>query len=382
MNKISTGLKFHFSQERNNEYLDTYNFYGYINNGNNFNKKNNNNNFEDRKFNDKENEKEKEKEKIMSNTYTGFYRNNNNNNNNIAKFNNYLNENNNLNNKSPLILNTFNTLNTPKDKASESYKDMFNSMKIIGYEYKRNLMKQNNNNNIINNSNNNINSINNPLLPLESHNLNQNQNNFFDKIKINNFYLNKPKTSYELNRNNNNINKSINQKESDIFCLKNDYNSLKKIGEKYLIVDKYNNNNQNPSNNTYSNNIYLKSKEYSSTTNSNSNWSPKNNVLSLINYGSTEYDIISSNKKRVFEGKNYYIKSYENLNENKLAYKQKSISEICDLNKIAMPNFQKNYSDALKNNPKIFNKTVNLCNSFNNLFGEYKGSISRPFKND
>ena len=58
-------------------------------------------------------------------------------------------------------------------------------------------------------------------------------------------------------------------------------------------------------------------KEFTSTSVSNSNWVPKNNGLSIINYESTDYNIINSKIKRTFEGSSC-IKSLANVDQNKM----------------------------------------------------------------
>jgi hypothetical protein len=389
-------------QEQKNFNKEKTNFNTFYNNNNN--NTNNNTNFEDEKNNENEFEnkihyeyKSKPKKEIqMNKTHLGFLRNNYNynensynnynNDNNIEKFNSYLQENNcntNINNN--------NGNNKPMDIGSQNFRDMFISLQRNGNEYKKIFHKflKNKNQTYIEASENKENKALKKEIVLDEikNNLNKfknntnkntyldNNNNYINHTKTaieqkfqnfeelkNNTY-NKPKTSYDTRRPPFNIN----QKESDIFCVKNDINSLNKIGEKYLFNNNKNNQNSNR-------------REFYSTTTSNSDWYPKNTIISLINYGTTDYDIINSKVKRTFEGNNC-IKDFAKVNENNLARKQKTISEICDLNKIAMPNFQKNYSEAIKNNTKIFNKTVNLCSSFNDLFGEYKGRIPKPFKN-
>ena len=113
------------------------------------------------------------------------------------------------------------------------------------------------------------------------------------------------------------IKRNNNNNDSDIFCLKNNLTSLNKVDEKYIVKKN------------------LKGKEFSSTSGSQSEWCPKNNKISLINYGSTDYNIINSKIKRTLEWKDCII-SLANLDKTNMAHNQKAISETCDLNKIAI----------------------------------------------
>jgi len=151
-------------------------------------------------------------------------------------------------------------------------------------------------------------------------------------------------------------------KDSDIFQVKNNSISLNKIGEKHLFRE-------------YKDYINKKN-NITCTSRSNSEWGPKNNVISLMNHESTNYDFFNPLIKKKFFTKEKVISLANGFNPNKI---QKSISEISDLTRVAYPNFNKDFKKAFENDSTIFRKKMSVCDSFNNLYKEYENLCNKPF---
>lgn len=154
--------------------------------------------------------------------------------------------------------------------------------------------------------------------------------------------------------------KPNNHLESDIFNIKNNQKSVGKIGEKSLLLNR---------------NL----KDYHNSQKSNSEWYPKNiDFKSYVNHHSCEYDIIKPNIVKKIYTRNILV---DEASGNNPAKRQKGLSEFNDLSRIGLPNPNKEYIEAFKNNQKIFLKNENMCNDFLNLYKKYENIIEKPFQN-
>lgn len=273
-------------------------------------------------------------------------------------------------NNSNDIINYHNNLNQNKDGSEP--KSLLASLKTLGLEYKR----------LINDSHTeraeNPHLIPNPKLigreMLKSDIFFQKGFSFKENYKIKN---NLEKFNSNLSESNlinkNFLNNTANNfnspskfdpnkyRDSDIFLLKNNENSIAKIGEKHLLRE--------TSTETIKN-------KFNITSRSNSEWAPKNKIVSLMNHESTNYDIFNAQMKKKFLTKTDIISMANGSNPNKI---QKCISEIIDLTRVGVPNANKEYLKAFENDSTVFRKHGNIGESFFNLHKEYRNICDKPF---
>ena len=212
-------------------------------------------------------------------------------------------------------------------------KDYYKPKNLIYFEYLIKTTSTSNNKN--NNNNNNNNKIDNVSFIFNTNDNNKNNNNNLPLIKKRKLLL----------KNN----------ASDIFNIKpifdkkngNFNNDLKeKSSEKYLFKNIQNNNNKK---------IYI-------TSESNSNWKPKDLGTSYINFTNLKYNLISPGRK-----------INDNLKVKKLN-KVKSISEFKNISKNNYSTFRKDFIENL--NEKFgFKKINNLCYDQCNSIKNYKGIV-------
>ena len=181
------------------------------------------------------------------------------------------------------------------------------------------------------------------------------------------FFVKPPKFNSKFNYFKNFLNNIKNQKSncyynSDIFNIKNDELSLKKIGEKYLF--------QIPQN-----------VKYTSSRESHSEWKSDINGNSINNCSSKEYNILIPNRKNnnLTKEKAYKTLDKLNYNKNNPISKQRSISKFIDLANNIKSNFGKDYMDCYQTNQDCFKKVAEHCSSYGDLFLEYKHLCDRPF---
>jgi hypothetical protein len=181
------------------------------------------------------------------------------------------------------------------------------------------------------------------------------------------FFVKPPKLNSKFNYFKNFLNNIKNQKSncyynSDIFNIKNDELSLKKIGEKYLF--------QIPQN-----------IKYTSSRESHSEWKSDINGNSINNCSSKEYNILIPNRKNnnLTKEKAYKTLDKLNYNKNNPISKQRSISKFIDLANNIKSNFGKDYMDCFQTNQDCFKKVAEHCSSYGDLFLEYKHLCDRPF---
>ena len=146
---------------------------------------------------------------------------------------------------------------------------------------------------------------------------------------------------------------------SDIFALKSNQISHKKTGEKHLLLE----------------NKYEKGGYYPGG-NSNSAWSPKTQIKSLINHNSSGYDIINPCLKNNVHSIKQIDFEVNNINP---FHRQKGLTEFLDLTRNFIPNYNKNFLNAISKDQKLFSKNQNLCANYLNLHGEYKNICDRPY---
>ena len=140
--------------------------------------------------------------------------------------------------------------------------------------------------------------------------------------------------------------------------MKNNEMSLKKIGEKNLFNEKKVEN------------------IYSTSSKSNSEWSPRVTHKSLINHQSCEYDIFNSKIKKKTFTKNIICKEAQGINP---AAFQNPVSGYVDKLRGGVKNVNKEYLKAFEKDEKIFFKKRENCSDFMDLFGQYQNLCDRPF---
>ena len=148
--------------------------------------------------------------------------------------------------------------------------------------------------------------------------------------------------------------------ESDIFNIKNDDISIKKIGEKYLF-------------NAPNSNKYTSSRE------SKSGWENKSSKNISTNFSSKKYNILVPSRKNDLLTKDDIYKLLNQKNCSNPLHKQKGISKYFDLAKNSSSNFGKEYSKCFVSNPNCFKKVPEYCSSFGDLYLQYKDLCDEPF---
>ena len=160
---------------------------------------------------------------------------------------------------------------------------------------------------------------------------------------------------------------------SDIFNLKNDEQNLLKTSENFLFKAK---------------NI----KKYGLTTESDSQWSPKNLIPSFLNSPSMEFNILCPNKKNIGatrdnileelqgkKNKNKEEKKSFNINYLNPIFRQKGLGEFIDITRNGGNNPGRNYIEWYKKYPSCFTKCNETCSTFNNAYKFYKNIVDKPF---
>ena len=149
--------------------------------------------------------------------------------------------------------------------------------------------------------------------------------------------------------------------DSDIFNLKNDEVSIKKIGEKFLF--------NNP-------NLI----KYTSSMKSNSEWKTITNKLTINTCSSKKYNIITPNRKSNILTKDEIFKLKEDKNSAKNPLNKKQvISKYIDFAKNISSNVGQQYMNIYNANPNCFKKVAEFCGSYGDLFLEYKNLVDEPF---
>lgn len=206
-----------------------------------------------------------------------------------------------------------------------------------------------------------------------------NQNPFFNRLpsctlkeiqsKVNNtdiFFINPPRPQAKFNAyaNYKNNLKNINNcyYNSDIFNVKNDDTSLKKIGEKYLFND-------------------LENLKYTTSRESKSEWQGHIDKNSINNCSSENYNIVMPNRKNnnLTKEKIYSTLDEKNNNKHNPLYKPKSVSKYIDLANNSSSNFGKDYMNCYNSSINCFRRVPEHCSSFGDLFLQYKNICDRPF---
>ena len=116
-------------------------------------------------------------------------------------------------------------------------------------------------------------------------------------------------------------------------------------------------------------------KFYGATNSSNSQWSPKNSKLNLVNHTSVPYSIFNVGVKSFTKTKEEISKEYEYSP----ARKQKSLGEFADLIRVFSPNPNKAYIAALERSSTAFHKKSNICSNYQDLHRLYGSLCDKPF---
>ena len=154
-------------------------------------------------------------------------------------------------------------------------------------------------------------------------------------------------------------NASMKYTDSDVFNLKNDAHLLHRSGETYLFK-------QRPS--------LHKSQSFSNTTESKSDWIPKQlNRITFMNHTSVKYNVISPLHKSSSLTKNDIEKTTDNF------YKINSVSEFVDLTHVSAPNLNKQYRQTLHNSKQPFAKENNVGANYQDMHHTYRELFKKSF---
>jgi hypothetical protein len=145
--------------------------------------------------------------------------------------------------------------------------------------------------------------------------------------------------------------------DSDIFLRKDDLFSRAKSGEKYMFkkIDKL----------------------YDTTSKSNSEWIDKNLYNTLLGHSSRQYHILNPGVKHITKTRQEVINEADGL-YNPIC-RQKSLCEFIDLNRVGVPNPNKEFLKAFKTSKNVFGRTSNVCAAYLDIHREYRDLSDRPF---
>ena len=147
--------------------------------------------------------------------------------------------------------------------------------------------------------------------------------------------------------------------DSDVFNLKNDAHLLHRSGETYLFKQ------HTP---------LHKSQSFSNTTESKSDWIPKQlNRITFMNHTSVKYNVISPLHKSNSLTKNDIQKTTDNF------YKINSVSEFVDLTHVSAPNLNKQYRQTLHNSKQPFAKENNIGANYQDMHHTYRDLFTKSF---
>ena len=147
---------------------------------------------------------------------------------------------------------------------------------------------------------------------------------------------------------------------SDIFNIKNDDISVKKIGEKYLFN-------------------FPQNLKYTSARESKSQWEAKFSEKGINNCSSTKYNILIPNRKNSNLSRNEIYNKLTQENITNPLYKQKGVSKYIDLANNSSSNFGKDYMKCYNINSNCFKKIQENCSSYGDLYLHYKNISDAPF---
>ena len=176
-----------------------------------------------------------------------------------------------------------------------------------------------------------------------------------DKSDI--FFLKKDKTeNYQTRHEFNNNRNQTKYMNSDIFMLKNDKDNLDKCGERFLFKKIGN--------------------VYDTSTKSNSEWKDKNMYQNLLGHSSRSYHLLNPDVRNISKTKQEIINEANGYNP---IYRQKSLCEFIDLNRVGVPNPNKVYLNAAKTSRNPFGRNTNICASYYDIHGQYRNLSEKPF---
>lgn len=172
--------------------------------------------------------------------------------------------------------------------------------------------------------------------------------------------------------------KQHNHQTSDIFNLNYEEKNLLKTSEYFLFKTK-------------------PKDYYYLTRESDSMWSPKLSIPTLVNCPSIEYNILSPGKKNLALTKDKVLieienKKMMNAEEKKLdknirqsvnymnpIYRQKGLGEFIDITRNGGNNTGKDFINCYNKNPRCFCKNNETCSTFYNSYLFYKDICNKPF---
>ena len=152
-----------------------------------------------------------------------------------------------------------------------------------------------------------------------------------------------------------------NHMESDIFNIQDNEVSRSKSGERYLFKPN-------------------KIESYTASRESNSNWSPKNTMPTLLNYTSTNWSLLNPANKSNSKTKEEIVNEYklQNVNNNPMK-RQKGFCEFIDLCRVGAPNPNKTYLESMSKTQECFRKRSDICATYDDIHHMYKDICAKPF---
>jgi len=108
---------------------------------------------------------------------------------------------------------------------------------------------------------------------------------------------------------------------------------------------------------------------------SNSEWSPKNSKINLMNHGSVPFSIFNPNMKSFVKTKDEISQDHNGSPANK----QKALCEFIDLARVFAPNPNKEWLNSFQKSDQAFHKNSNICANYQNLHRMYGSLCDKPF---
>lgn len=207
------------------------------------------------------------------------------------------------------------------------------------------------------------------------YNINNNRNNNIIPIRQKLFsVLSSSKVNYN-NSIDNQLNKSQSTNDynkyriSDIFFRKPEENIyLQKISHLPKIKSNDIFNIHNKSDIIYKSKYNISKEEYGE-------WIPQTFRQSLFNHSNSNYNIISPKARSINKSR----EELEKISSIQLSKRQKSLSEIIDLERVTAPHKNHIYIKAIEKDKNVFHRKRNVCAVYYGQYHNYKNLCLKPF---
>lgn len=116
-------------------------------------------------------------------------------------------------------------------------------------------------------------------------------------------------------------------------------------------------------------------KMFGVSTASKNEWGIEQKKPSLVNHSGSTFNPINPLLVNISMTKN----QLQEINQSKLFYKPKALSDFIDLNRNGAPNHNNLFREEFKKNATCFHKTKGLCSNFYDTHHQYRSICPKPF---